>query len=100
MDVTVSGRVAGRMNHYRLLVAEFILDGYDAKVQGGEEFTDRVYAISYDDGPFEVQFVTRTKQPGIVLTKGDETILIATTEREGAERLLDDALAEVESYGG
>jgi hypothetical protein len=101
MTLPVFSPVTGApMHHHVLLVAEFLLDGYEAKVQGGETYVDRVGLVSYDDGPYEAHFVTMTKQPGLLLSKGDETVMFATLERAGAERLLADALAELESYRG
>jgi hypothetical protein len=88
--------VNGREYASVLMVADYLLDGFEASVQGGEKFVERVYSISYDDGPFVPHYVERTKQPGIRLMFGDETIFVATSTREGAEALLDRALVELE----
>jgi hypothetical protein len=80
-----------------LLLAEYLIDGYAAKVQGGERYVEREGLVSYDDGPWEVRYVWKTKQPAVVLTLGDEVVLFVTVSRENAEALLEAALNELES---
>jgi hypothetical protein len=75
----------------------YLLDGADARVVGGEELRSQHRIVYVDDLEADLIETVRTAAPGVRVEQDGKVVLFATPDRDAAARLLERALAEVES---
>lgn len=79
-----------------LWLSALLLEGYDAKVVGGEPTPAALPDWVCVDGHWSAHTRVRYAAPGVLVTRGDQRILFASHDRDAAERLLERAYAELD----